>query len=150
MFLVSHYPARRPTTRWRRESQLDKEVVSEVDATKSTSESGGVLHHAGHWDGTALYDLFCNLVRDMPAKCRAEWGLAYKDCPIWRLEVEDVLYDFAALLFPPKSSVAPALGGRRQPLKTPTENIRSSSLSHALLKSDRTSRDKSFPNTLEG
>ena len=49
MFLVSHYPARRPTTRWRRESQLDKEVVSEVDATKSTSESGGVLHHAGLW-----------------------------------------------------------------------------------------------------
>jgi hypothetical protein len=149
MFLVSHYPARRPTTRWRRESQLDRGCIRSlcdqihVRVWRCSSPRRSL-------DGTALYDLFCNLVRDMPAKCRAEWGLAYKDCPIWRLEVEDVLYDFAALLFPPKSSVAPAQGGRRQPLKTPTENIRSSSLSHALLKSDRTSRDKSFPNTLEG
>ena len=68
-----------------------------VDITQATSEYANVLHHADHLDGTALYDLFWNIVRDMPVKCRTERGLAYRDGLVWRLEVQDQPYDAKAL-----------------------------------------------------
>jgi esterase/lipase superfamily enzyme len=68
-----------------------------IDITLATSERGSTLHHADHLDGTALYDLFWNIVRDMPAKCRTERGLAYRDGPVWRLNVQDVPYDAKSL-----------------------------------------------------
>ncbi len=43
-----------------------------IDITVATSELGSMLHHADHLDGVALYDLFWDIVRDMPAKCRTE------------------------------------------------------------------------------
>jgi esterase/lipase superfamily enzyme len=66
-----------------------------VDITVATSEFGpyGSLHHSDHLDGTALYDLFWNIVRNMPAKCREERGLGYKTGSFWTLNVEDAPYE---------------------------------------------------------
>jgi pimeloyl-ACP methyl ester carboxylesterase len=43
------------------------------------------LRHSLQTEGRALYDLLWNTVRDMPASCRAERGLAWFDDGIWRI-----------------------------------------------------------------
>ena len=71
-----------------------------VDITLATKKKGDWIHHADHLDGTALYDLFWNIVRDMPAECREERGLGFQaesQKPIWKLNVSDNNYDVRAL-----------------------------------------------------
>jgi esterase/lipase superfamily enzyme len=68
-----------------------------VDITDATA-GFGYLHHADHLEGTALFDLFWNVVRDMPAECRRERGLAYrKSETLWVLNYADAGYSADSL-----------------------------------------------------
>jgi esterase/lipase superfamily enzyme len=83
-------------------------LFESIDITDATATQKG-LHHSDHLANTALYDLLWNVVRNMPADCRAHRGLGVWDqgTHIWTLHPSDAGYEMknlpshCALPFPP-------------------------------------------------